>query len=160
MKFRDYTPAFREDCISIFKSNMPDFFAPAELHDYKEWLAKLAGAQNRESGANYYYVVLKNDLPVACGGFYISADGWKARMTWGMVHRDWHHMGIGRDFLNFRIRRIRQINPHCSVALDTTQHSFGFFEKQGFVVNAITPDFYAPGMHRYEMELRADNIFL
>jgi hypothetical protein len=42
------------------------------------------------------------------------------------------------------------------VALETSQHTFGFFEREGFVTEQITRDWYAPGLDRYEMILTLD----
>jgi ribosomal protein S18 acetylase RimI-like enzyme len=37
------------------------------------------------------------------------------------------------------------------VGVDTTQFSYGFFERFGFKTTKITEDFYEKGMHRYDM---------
>lgn len=160
MNIIEYHPGLRQACLALFDSNTPAFFAPQERAEFIDWLGKMETDRRKESGACYYYVAEEAGEPVACGGFYISPDGWNARMAWGMVGRSWHKKGIGREFLNFRIRRIRQLFPHCSIALDTTQHSYKFFEKQGFVVSKITPDYYAPGLDRYDMDLRGDSVSL
>ena len=39
------------------------------------------------------------------------------------------------------------------VLLDTSQHTFGFFEKLGFVTTKITKDGYTLGLNRYDMKL-------
>jgi [ribosomal protein S18]-alanine N-acetyltransferase len=156
--FKEYSATYRQDCLEIFDSNTPPFFAESERADFDRWLAKLEHGTDRSEGAKHYYVVVIGDRSVACGGFYISPDGWKARMAWGMVRREDHRRGIGAEFIRYRVRRIRQMYPYCAIALDTTQHSFGFFEKMGFVVTKVTPDFYAAGLDRYDMELRGDRI--
>lgn len=40
------------------------------------------------------------------------------------------------------------------VALDTSQHTRPFYERLGFRTVRVTPDAYAPGLHRYDMRLR------
>lgn len=156
----EYSVALQQTCIQLFVSNMPDFFAPSELADYGDFLDKLVQGGDRSEGALYYYVGMVNDSPCACGGIGVSPDGLNARMVWGMVRRDRHRKGIGREFLGFRIKRIRELFPYASISLDTTQHSFGFFEKHGFEVTKVTPDYYAPAMDRYDMSLRSDDLTL
>jgi ribosomal-protein-alanine N-acetyltransferase len=156
----DYTAAYRDLCLEMFLSNTPAFFAHEELPLFKSWLDDLEKGGLGKKGALYDYVMIDGNTAVACGGFHVSAEDQKATMAWGMVHRAYHRKGIGKEFLNFRIRRIRQMFPHSHIALDTTQFSVGFYEKQGFVVTKFTSDFYAPGMDRYDMELRNDNVIL
>jgi ribosomal-protein-alanine N-acetyltransferase len=156
----DYNGSHRQSCVDMFLSNTPSFFAPVEQPLFESWLDDLEKGRQRKDAVIYNYVLFEDQLPVASGGFYVGALDHKARMAWGMVHRAHHRRGLGREFLNFRIRRIRQMFPYSLIALDTTQFSFGFYEKQGFVVTGITKDFYAPGMDRYDMEFRADNIIL
>ena len=144
----------------MFKSNMPAFFAPVELPLFESWLDDLDKGREGKKGTIYNYVLFEEQQPMACGGFSIGAHDQKATMAWGMVHRNHHRRGLGREFLNFRINRIRQMFPSSFIALDTTQFSVGFYEKQGFVVTGMTKDFYAPGLDRYDMVFRADNISL
>ncbi|MEZ4737035.1 MAG: hypothetical protein R3E79_58900 [Caldilineaceae bacterium] len=37
--------------------------------------------------------------------------------------------------------------------LNTSQHSYGFFEKVGFVVESIVENGFAEGLHEYKMVL-------
>jgi len=37
--------------------------------------------------------------------------------------------------------------------MDTTQHSFPFYEKHGFKLLKITPNYYTENLHRYDLEL-------
>ncbi len=153
MLIRPYTPADRQPCIEIFKSNMPNFFAPHELGDFENWLTAKDNTQiaYKSNESEYYYVVELDKQIVGCGGFYIPKSNAEARMAWGMVENRFHKKGIGRAFLEYRINQIRLINPEISIALDTTQHSFPFFEKIGFNVTKIQKDTYAPGLDRYDM---------
>lgn len=153
MLIRPYTLDDRQACIEIFKSNMPVFFAPHELGDFEDWLTAKDHAEiaYKSNESEYYYVVEMENTIVGCGGFYIPQNGGEARMAWGMVENSLHKKGIGRQFLEFRINQIRLINPEIGIALDTTQHSYRFFEKLGFKVTKIQKDAYAPGLDRYDM---------
>ncbi|MFM9944130.1 MAG: GNAT family N-acetyltransferase [Bacteroidia bacterium] len=155
MQIREYKAADRQVCLEVFKSNIPEFFLLHELADFENWLdfkdkAEVAYKSNQ---SEYYYTVELENQIVACGGFYIPQNSNEARMAWGMVDKILHKKGIGRQFLKFRIEQIRLINPEITIALDTTQFSYPFFEKLGFKVTKIQKDYYAPGFDRYDMVL-------
>jgi predicted GNAT family N-acyltransferase len=155
MNFRPYTAADRQACIDAFMSNVPTFFALSELPDFEKWLdeqvSRMAAVAHHPT--EQYYVVLKDNQVVGCGGYYIEPDYSKAGLTWGLLHSSFHKQGLGKDLYLHRIKAIQAICPTCIIRLDTTQHTYTFFEKWGFVVTKITPEFYAPGIHRYDMEL-------
>jgi len=153
MKFRAYLPSDRSACIALFKSNMPKFFDPIELPLYEGWLdaqdqSVIALKENR---AEHYFVAERDGTIVACGGLCIREAKDAVSMAWGMVDNSLHKQGIGKAFLEFRIRTAQELYPGFEIELDTTQHSYTFFEKYGFRVVKITEDAYAPGMHRYDM---------
>lgn len=153
MEIRPYEPRDRAQCIAIFESNMPLFFAPSELADLEFWLNGQDEKRvvYKEAAAEHYYVVEQNNVIVASGGFFIPKEGVVANMTWGMVDHNLHKMGIGTALFKFRLEQIQNLYPGYSISLDTTKHSFRFFEKIGFKVVEITNDFYMEGMHRYDM---------
>jgi N-acetylglutamate synthase-like GNAT family acetyltransferase len=156
IQIRLYASADRERCIEVFKSNCPLFFANEELFDFEQWLnlfEERPSTYTRLSEA-FNFVITDNSFIVGCGGFYYTPDRQHARMTWGMIARNLHRNGYGRQFFEYRFNKAAELLPGVKQALDTTQHSFGFFEKLGFKIDQITPDAYAPGLHRYDMSLR------
>lgn len=154
MIIRPYTPADKPGCIAAFKSNMPRFFAPEELEDYDSWLNALAerGERAHENGIENYYVVEENGEVIGCGGFFADPVKQEAFMAWGLISNAHHKRGLGKELFRYRINAVRSICPQCTIILDTTQHSYLFFEKFGFRVTKITQDSYGPGLHRYDME--------
>lgn len=151
MLIRPYTAADQQDCIAAFKSNIPKFFAPHELVDFEDWLRHV------EQQNEHYYIAELDGEVIACGGFSIYPDKKLATMAWGLVHNSLHKKGIGKALLLHRIKMIRSVHPQCTIGLDTTQHSFPFFEKLGFVTTKITKDSYGEGLDRYDMELSPEN---
>ncbi len=156
MVFRPYTASDREACLAAFKSNMPKFFALSELPDFEKWLDEQESRMTtvQDHSREQYYVALQNDHVVGCGGYFIEPDYSKAIMTWGLVHNALHKQGLGKELFLHRLAVIRSICPACTVTLDTSQHSYPFFQKLGFVVTKITPNFFAPGIDRYDMLLQ------
>ena len=152
MNIRSYLPSDRAACIALFKSNMPKFFDPVELPLYEGWLDALDKGEKvfDDNRAEHYFVAEKDGKIVACGGLCIRAEKDFASMAWGVVDNSLHRQGIGREFLEFRIKTVEELYPGFELELDTTQHSYTFFEKMGFRVIKITANSYAPGMHRYD----------
>jgi N-acetylglutamate synthase-like GNAT family acetyltransferase len=154
MNIRPYMPADREECLRLFKSNMPRYFDPSELKAFEEFLA----VQDKEyieqdpDKDEFYFVMEENGRVLACGGFYIPPGGSVSTLTWGMVDNGLHRKGLGRTFLEYRISAIQEQFPAYTIALDTTQHAHGFFKKFGFKLTSIQKDFFAPGMDKYNME--------
>lgn len=156
INIREYKPADRSACIRIFNSNVPKFFTTEELTYFETWLngqdeGKVAYDNAK---AEYYYIAEQDGVLVGCGGFYIAREESVARMAWGMVENSLHKKGIGKELLMHRFKAIEALHPECVISLDTSQHSYTFFEKFGFVTTKVQKDFYTLGMDRYDMEKR------
>ena len=147
---RDYTTSDRNDCIELFKSNIPDFFDPSELLQFETWLDKAIKNEHPENLV-FYFVLENSGRIMGCGGFYLNLERMQAGMIWGMVSHAYHGNGFGKRLLEFRIQKIRSLSPKATIMLDTSQHSYPFFEKLGFKLTTITKDFYGNGLDRYDM---------
>ncbi|NML20000.1 GNAT family N-acetyltransferase [Pseudoflavitalea sp. G-6-1-2] len=147
-----YSKAYREGCMAAFLSNVPKFFATEEIAQFGTWLDHMEGATiEYPDSESLYFVVLHNQEVIGCGGFGYSEATKKAVLAWGLVHSEYHKKNIGRKLLEFRLERIASLYPGATLWLDTTQHSYPFFEKFGFTIQQFTEDGYAKGMHRYDM---------
>jgi ribosomal protein S18 acetylase RimI-like enzyme len=99
----------------------------------------------------YFFVAEMNAKIIGCGGYYLPKNSSLAKMAWGMVHSRHHKKGFGRHLLTFRIQEIGKEAPSRSIELDTSQHTYRFFEKLGFKVVKISENGYGTGLHRYDM---------
>jgi [ribosomal protein S18]-alanine N-acetyltransferase len=154
MNIRPYKLADREACIELFKGNMPKYFSISELPEFELWLdaQETKKEQHSDTRNEQYFVVEIMDEIVGCGGYArINPD--EVGLTWGMVSQALHGKGIGKVFLEYRLDAIKSWFSSASVILDTTQLSYGFFERLGFKVIDITKDFYGQGLDRYDMKL-------
>lgn len=151
---RKYEPTDRASCIEIFNSNCPQYFDPTEIGGLETWLnGQDSGIITYNTSAADSFSVLELDSRViGCGGYYIVKGEECANLVWGMVHHDFHGQGMGKELLLYRLDEIRQLYPQYPVQMDTTQHTFLFFEKLGFVVTSITKDAYGPSLDRYDMK--------
>ena len=147
VQIKKYFDVDRLDCINAFKSNVPNYFANEELKDFEAFLTRLESIDNK---TQFYVINFENKI-IGCCGFGDKNNNGVISLAWGLVHKDYHKMGFGEKLLKYRIEQIKLLNPEFPVIIDTTQYSYGFFEKYGFKVTKITIDYYEIGMHRYDM---------
>jgi ribosomal protein S18 acetylase RimI-like enzyme len=144
MRIRAYTPEDKEACLAIFDSNMPTYFADHERSEFVTFL---------DEDADQYFVVEHDAGIIACGGFFVIPNTPVAVLTWGMVAREQHSRGIGRLLLLTRLQRLCEEPSVTVVKLQTSQHTYGFFEKVGFKTEKITENGFGAGLHRYDISL-------
>lgn len=141
---RAYTPADREACLALFDSNVPRFFVEAERDGYAAFLDDMRWP---------YQVIERDGRIVACGGHAVEPDGRTVSLCWGMVEQGLHGQGLGRTLTEARLAAARAEPGVVSVRLDTGQHTTGFYERFGFVIEGVVKDGYAPGSDRHDMRL-------
>jgi len=150
---RAYSPADFQDCTNCFISNVPRFFSRDEIAEFKEWLDKLEKKSPDSPDAGiHYYVISNHEQIVGCGGFALMDNRREVVFAWGLIDRQFHRQGYGKALFEYRLNEVGFIYPGLDILLDTSQHSFTFFQKYGFKVEKISSDFYAPGMDRYDMK--------
>ena len=147
-----YKNAYKQACLAAFQSNIPLYFTPEEINDFNNFLDHRAVPKENEIQTTFYYVLLKNNKVIGCGGFGERERDGTVTLAWGLVHSDFHKQGYGKVLLQHRLTEARNVYPTKTIYLDTTQYSYSFFEKFGFKTTKITNDFYMHGMHRYDME--------
>lgn len=145
MEILKYEPIFKDQCIKIFESNMPKFFAAEELQLF------IAFLDNDIEGN--YYVVEKSGIVVACGGVFLDERTDEGGLSWGMVHSDLHKQGIGKLLTEYRIELLKEKYPNKAHKVDTSQHTAAFYVKRGFKTIEIIPDGFAKGLDKYVMKL-------
>lgn len=151
MKLRDYRPNDKAACLAIFDSNIPQFFARHERLEFDAFL---------NAPLCTYFVIEADNAPfpapiIGCGGYHYDPETSKAILCWGMVARAHHKTGVGKALLVGRLMKLCAESDGAAVLrLNTSQHTYGFFEKFGFVVTRIVEHGFAPGLHEYDMELR------
>ena len=76
-----------------------------------------------------------------------------ATLCWVMVERHWHAKGVGRFVVLKLLNMLRRFPFVTLVKLDTSQHTSAFYEKFGFEKCGFIENYYAEGLHRYDMEM-------
>jgi N-acetylglutamate synthase-like GNAT family acetyltransferase len=153
VSIRPYLAKDRQACHAIFESNCPKYFDADEIVGLENWLNGQDSGQitYQTSSADYFYVLEENLEIQACGGFYIVKDKPNVNMVWGMVNQNHHKKGYGSLLFQHRINQIKMLYSEYKIVLDTSQHTYSFFEKFGFKIHKITKDEYGPGLDRYDM---------
>ena len=144
MNIRPFQPTDKDDLINLIRLNTPAFFDPSEEGDFLHYL-------NDE--VEQYYVVEVATQTVGCGGINYFPDQQAARISWDMIHPDFQGKGIGKKLLHYRIDEIKKNVEVKKVIVRTSQLVYAFYEKAGFELDKIEKDFWAPGLHLYEMKM-------
>jgi N-acetylglutamate synthase-like GNAT family acetyltransferase len=151
---RAYRITDQEACIHCFTTNVPDFFTQDEIQEFTTFLENYVTQFNNptDQRKTCFFVVEADNKIVGCGGFGDKNGNQIISLAWGHIHKDYHKHGLGKALLLFRLKEIKKIFPALPVIIDTTQFSYGFYEKNGFNTVQVIPDFYTVGMHKYEMK--------
>lgn len=145
MQIRPFQPSDLEPLLDLMRLMVPTHFAEEEVLDYENYL--------REETEAYFVVEREGEL-IAAGGVNFRADGITARISWDMVHPEFQGKGIGRDLLHHRLDLVKDMSHIQKVDVRTSQHAHRFYEKSGFRLQEVRPDFWAKGFDLYHMEMR------
>ncbi|MFL5753612.1 MAG: GNAT family N-acetyltransferase [Bacteroidia bacterium] len=143
---RAYTPADKPALIEIFNSNVPKYFAPEEQDDLHACVA--------ETGVSYF-VLEKKGKVVGSGGIVVNEDD-TVSICWGMIHNSYHKTGLGKQLLEFRLQKLKELYPGKDVIVNTSQATELFFTKYGFKTIYTENDYWSKGLHLYQMLRPAD----
>ncbi len=147
LAIRPYRADDFDDCLTVFRSNIPKYFAESELAEFASFLNCLNAR---------YLVVEQSGIIVACGGSYVR-DG-VGRLCWGMVAQSKHRSSIGSTLLASRLNNLFSCEADVlEVCIDTSQFSSGFFERFGFKARGITSDGFGAGLDCVEMALSLED---
>lgn len=134
--------------MDVFDSNIPQYFTEAERGMFRRFLIK--------NDCDYRVVVDLVGRVIACGGHHIDRDQRVGRLCWGMVDANLHGRGAGWLLLVSRLAAMYDEIGDLRVGLDTSQKTWGFYERAGFVTQSIEPDGYGCGLDKHEMLLELD----
>ncbi|MEM7414434.1 MAG: GNAT family N-acetyltransferase [Gemmatimonadota bacterium] len=147
MTIRNFVAADLEACLAVFDSNVPRFFTDEERPLFADFLADLPGP--------YFVLEMEDGSVGGCGGYAVNAEHGSADLCWGMVRQELHGKQLGRALTERRVTAALDDPDVHVIALNTSQHTRGFYEHLGFEVLEVVRDGYAPGLHRCEMRMNA-----
>lgn len=143
MTIRPFHPADTPALLAVLDPLIPEFFAPEEKPDFEAYLTHHLEA---------YFVVETDGEVVAGGGLNFFPRDHLARISWDLVHPRHRGKGVGRALLDFRIAHARSLAVP-KLVVRTSQLAWGFYEKSGFELLYVLPDYWAPGFDLYCMEM-------
>ena len=145
MVIRSYDSNDRQEVIALLRSNTPNFFAPSEEDDLKEYL---------DTEIEDYFVVEENREIIGSGGINYLPEQKMARISWDIIRSDSQGKGIGRKLLEHRIHYLNKNEWIDLITVRTSQLTHQFYEKIGFRLIEVKKDFWAIGFDLYYMELK------
>jgi Acetyltransferases len=141
LKIRPYRPGDKPTLLTVFKRNVPDYFAETEVDELEKYL---------EHEIEQYFVVEIGDEIVGAGG--INVDNHTiGKISWDFINPKYHGKGIGAALLNHRIALLKSTKGIEQIRVRTSQLAYRFYEKNGFFVETIVNDYWAPGFDLYDM---------
>ncbi|PKV62478.1 GNAT family N-acetyltransferase [Pontibacter ramchanderi] len=141
---RPYTSTDQEALLQILRLNTPQYFAPEEEANLVLYLQ-----ERRED----YFVVEQEGQVVGAGGInYFDGYTW-ARLSWDLVHPAFQGKGIGRELTLFRISKLKEMPTMQWLQVRTSQLVYPFYQKLGFELEQVEPDFWAKGIDLYQMKM-------
>ena len=142
---RAYLTSDKSAVIKLLQLNTPEYFDPSEVVEFTDYLDK-----KRED----YFVVLRKSKIVGAGGINYIPDENTARISWDMIHPEYQGQGVGKELIQYRIGLIKASSKNIElIVVRTTQLTYKFYQKMGFVLDKIEKDFWAKDFDLYQMML-------
>ena len=141
IEIREYSETDKSEVLILLRQNTPRYFAVEEELEFIEYI---------ENRRGLYYVVQLEDKIVGCGG--INFDKNIGKISWDMISPSVQGLGLGSALLKHRIQKIKENKLIDEIIVRTSQHTFQFYEKQGFELIEMVKDYWALGFDLYYMK--------
>jgi len=141
---RRYIHADYEAVTGLLRANTPRYFHPDEATGLVDYL---------EHDSDDFFVYVHDKQVCACGGFNFIAEQGLFRISWDLVHPDFHGKGFGSRLLTYRLGLIEDLDPEAVVVVRTSQLVYPYYAKHGFDLRRTEKDYWAPGFDLYDMIL-------
>lgn len=143
---REYTKKDQPALLKLFQLNTPKYFDMSEHAAYADYL---------EKEAENYFVMEDGDKITAAGGFNTGFDnGRTARLSWDIVHPDYHGKGLGSQLIKHRINLLKEQPEIEELEVRTTQKAHEFYNKLGFELDNVEKDYWVDGFDLYQMRMK------
>jgi GNAT superfamily N-acetyltransferase len=143
VKIRDYMPEDKSIVLDLLKLNIPEYFAESEIIDLDEYL---------DHKIEQYFVAETDGRIIGAGGINFDFSKKAGIISWDFIDPKFQGKGIGRQLLKHRIDLLLSMKNIKKITVRTSQLTYIFYEKNGFVLKKIVKDYWAIGFDMYEME--------
>lgn len=147
LTIRPFRPNDRERILDLLRLNTPLYFSPEEEQDLLDYF---------DHHLEYYFVVEVDGIVCGSGGINRVDNGQTARLSWDIIHPDYHGRGLGRALTTYRLDRICELPGVHTITVRTSQLVYPFYEKLGFRLVEVVKDYWAEGFDLYRMELQTE----
>lgn len=137
-----YLPAHKEQLLFLLRLSTPAFFSPEEEKSFVYYLSH---------EIEQYFVVKVGGEIVGCGGINFDDNGSTGKISWDIIHPDYHGKGYGTLLLQHRLKILKQTPGVNKIIVRTSQHAWKFYEKNGFHLVKQEKDYWAKGFDLYLM---------
>lgn len=128
----------------LFRLNTPLYFHPDE--------EKALAAYLNKHGDTYFTAAI-NGVPGGACGYHYTAEN-EGRISWTFVHPSYKGGGVGEALVNHCLAAVKT-RPVSKISVWTSNASWKFFQKFGFVLKRTEKDFWAAGLDLFYMEMPA-----
>lgn len=142
INIREYSVSDKNSLIEVLKLNIPQYFAESEVKDLEDYL---------ENKTEKYFIAEIDNQIVGGGGINFEKEIMTAKISWDFIHPLFQGKGIGEKLLKYRLEIIKTIEKTENIQVRTSQLAYKFYEKNGFVLKEVIPDYWAKGFDLYDM---------
>ncbi len=142
---RTYRKADQSKLIEILQLNVPEYFDKSEIQDFEFYLAH---------EIEMYFVIERDGEIAGSGGINFERDQKVGKLSWDFVHPNHHGTGLGSKLLRHRMELLRSMDVVEEISVRTSQFAYKFYEKNGFDLKHVHPDFWAKGIDMYFMNFK------
>jgi [ribosomal protein S18]-alanine N-acetyltransferase len=142
---KDYNSKDKGRILELLRLNTPKYFDPQEEQDLLRFL---------EGELEEYFVVEADGAIVGCGGMNYENDLETGIISWDIFHPDYQGKSLGTQLTQFRLKKLNELETIKTIKVRTSQHTWRFYEKQGFRLLRTEENFWAPGIDLYEMIIK------
>ena len=147
INIRPYKPTDKDSLVHIFKNNVPKYFDPSEINDFKNYL---------HTKSDTYLTVESENRIVGGVGYEANTLNQTGSITWIFFDPECTGKGIGSKAVDHCIHEIKK-NSHINrLTVRTSQLAYQFFEKFGFTLMKTEKNYWGEGLDLYEMEMTDD----
>jgi N-acetylglutamate synthase-like GNAT family acetyltransferase len=140
---RRYSKNDKLEVLQLLDLNIPYYFAPAEKTDFQNYL---------ETEIELYYVLTFENKIIGCGGINFEDEKKTGIISWDIIHPEFQGKKFGKALLQYRISVLKSLENVTKIIVRTSQMTFLFYQKQGFQLLEVKPNYWAKGFDLYFME--------
>ena len=140
---KPYQISEKTSLLHLIDLNTPKYFAVSEKSDFENYL---------DNERELYYVISFEEEIIGCGGINFEENKTIAIISWDLIHPDYHGKSFGKQLIRHRVSEIKSLKSIEKIIVRTSQITHEFYEKQGFKLKEIIPNYWADGFDLYYME--------